>query len=176
MRKKAKTSELFIFLEHTAKEVDKLLTITREYSVEQNNKDQKHLVGDAKLANLMALSNITLKLSHTKLWLKQVRSTLELEKSQNNSTHIYPQLHVLHDAVTQDEPLYGYLPHILVLLSRASARIYTRMVRLNQQIHGAQTYISPSIIEDQAKWGNVVLFPAAWYEPKSALGNASIAC
>ena len=146
------------FLTHTALEVEKLLKITREYSKDHSEHDRALLVGEARMAYTVVLSNIALKLLHCKRWLEKMRDVVS-DQSAGITTGApeYPLLVQLHDYALNDEALHGYLPKILVTLSRLSLQIYRRIQRLDEQIHDGVTAGHAALENQSGSYENVVL-------------------
>lgn len=164
----------FGFLHHTAQEVDKLLAITRQYVRDHGDHDRQYLVGDARLAYTVALSNITLKLLHSKSWLdKMYQASVDASTKTHDEDVVYPLLVQLHAYATEDQALYGYLPKILVQLSHASLRVYDRVKRLDMQVHEGSD-LTYDAVKNNPSCHNVVPITQQWSNPGFELGQCAV--
>lgn len=155
----------FVFLKHTVKEVDILLSTLKQYVHYQGDADREKLVGEARFAYTVVISNITLKLLHSKRWLDRMTVLSQ------GASEPYPLLMRVHSFVTEDEELYGYLPKILVQLSRASLCVYNRVNRLDKQIHEGTEFAYDGLIKEDEYYTNITPIVAQWQRPSSELGN-----
>jgi hypothetical protein len=128
-----KTANRFVFLDKTQEETARLLEVTKQYFNTRSKEDREHLVGDAKLAYAVVLSNIAVKLTSTLQWLNEIRSLDENTPIDAISPTQY-RLYKLDDRLRQDENFYGYMPLLVTQLAYASSALYERVSRLEEAL------------------------------------------
>lgn len=132
MKRKISTNR-FVFLDKTYEETSRLLAITKEYFNGRSKQDREYLVGDAKLAYTVVLSNIAVKLTSALHWLEEMRAinpATPLEDLDPTKLRLYK----LDDRLRQDENFYGYMPLIVTQLAYASSSMYERVRRLDEAL------------------------------------------